>query len=199
MLYLASGSPRRRELLTQIGVPFQLLKVNVDESLRLGEAPLEYVQRLAAEKARAGFEVVLHDGLASAPVLGADTSVVIDGMILGKPANRRESIDILLALSGRSHDVITAIALATPLGVKVTHSRTEVNFRTISEEEAGAYWDTGEPADKAGAYGIQGLGAVFVERIKGSYTGVVGLPLFETARLLQEAGVPVWQTVETES
>ena len=199
MLYLASGSPRRRELLTQIGVPFQLLKVNVDESLRLGEAPLEYVQRLAAEKARAGFEVLLQQGLPQGCVLGADTSVVIDGMILGKPANRRESIDILLALSGRSHDVITAIALATPLGVKVTHSRTEVNFRTISEEEAGAYWDTGEPADKAGAYGIQGLGAVFVERIKGSYTGVVGLPLFETARLLQEAGVPVWQTVETES
>lgn len=197
MLYLASGSPRRRELLTQIGVPFDLLKVAVDESLRLGEAPLEYVQRLAAEKARAGYEALLHRNLQGGCVLGADTSVVIDGMVLGKPAHCADAVTMLTSLSGRSHDVITAIALATPLGVNVAHSITAVSFRTISPEEAAAYWDTGEPADKAGAYGIQGLGAVFVEQIQGSYTGVVGLPLFETAQLLQQAGIAVWQTGES--
>ena len=197
MLYLASGSPRRRELLTQIGVPFDLLKVAVDESLRLGEAPLEYVQRLAAEKARAGYEALLHRNLPGGCVLGADTSVVVDGMILGKPAHCADAVTMLTSLSGRSHDVITAIALATPQGVNVAHSITAVSFRTISPEEAAAYWDTGEPADKAGAYGIQGLGAVFVEGIQGSYTGVVGLPLFETAQLLQQAGIAVWQTGES--
>lgn len=193
MLYLASGSPRRKELLTQIGVPFQQVSVAVDERWHTAEDPLDYVRRLAADKARAGLAMLQGQGVATPVVLGADTAGVLQGEILGKPCHGDDAIAMLMRMSGRTHQVITGIALATAAGVQVAHSCTDVTFRTLSEAEAAAYWRTGEPADKAGAYGIQGFGAVFVARIEGSYTGVVGLPLFETAQLLEQAGVPVWQ------
>lgn len=196
MLYLASGSPRRRELLTQIGVRFDVVKTAVDERWRPGEEPLEYVLRLAAEKAQAGLQQLEGRGVRSPVVLGADTAGVLHGEILGKPRDRDDAIAMLLRMGGHTHQVITGIALATDAGVLVSHSITDVTFRPLSEREAEAYWNSGEPADKAGAYGIQGFGAIFVARIEGSYTGVVGLPLFETAQLLQQAGVPVWQPAE---
>jgi septum formation protein len=196
MLYLASGSPRRRELLTQIGVRFDVVKTAVDERWRPGEEPLEYVLRLAAEKAQAGLEQLEGRGVRSPVVLGADTAGVLHGEILGKPRDRDDAIAMLLRMGGHTHQVITGIALATDAGVLVSHSITDVTFRPLSAREAEAYWNSGEPADKAGAYGIQGFGAIFVARIEGSYTGVVGLPLFETAQLLQQAGVPVWQPAE---
>lgn len=194
MLYLASTSPRRRELLTQIGVPFDVLRVAVNEDPRPGEAALDYVQRLAADKAVAGLQLLRQRGLDGA-VLGADTTGLLAGRILVKPADRNDAIRMLLEMSGRTHEVLTGVALASGDSLQVACSRTAVTFRSIDAAEAGAYWDTGEPADKAGAYGIQGYGAVFVEAIAGSYTGVVGLPLFETAQLLRQAGIPVWQTI----
>lgn len=196
MLYLASGSPRRKELLTQIGVRFDVVKATVDERWRPGEDALEYVLRLAAEKAQAGLEQLEGQGVRSPVVLGADTAGVLHGEILGKPRDRDDAIAMLLRMGGHTHQVMTGIALATDAGVLVSHSITDVTFRPLSEREAEAYWNSGEPADKAGAYGIQGFGAIFVARIEGSYTGVVGLPLFETAQLLQQAGVPVWQPAE---
>ena len=192
MLYLASTSPRRRELLAQIGVPFDVLAVEVNEDPLPGESALDYVQRLAADKAVAGLRLLRQRGLEGA-VLGADTTGLLDDRILVKPTDRDDAIRMLLEMSGRTHEVLTGVALANSAGVQVACSRTAVTFRPIAAEEAGAYWDTGEPADKAGAYGIQGFGAVFVEAIAGSYTGVVGLPLFETAQLLRQAGIPVWQ------
>lgn len=196
MLYLASGSPRRRELLTQIGVRFDVVKASVDESWHPGEEPLDYVLRLAATKARAGLLTLEGEGIGSPVVLGADTAGVLQGEILGKPRDRDDAIAMLLRMGGHTHQVITGVALATDAGVLVSHAITDVTFRPVSEAEAEAYWNTGEPADKAGAYGIQGFGAIFVARIEGSYTGVVGLPLFETAQLLQQAGLPVWQPLE---
>lgn len=193
MLYLASGSPRRRELLQQIGVPFARVTAEVDECWRPGEPALDYARRLAAEKAGAGRTLLLQQGIADPLVLGADTIGLLDEEILAKPRDREDAVAMLLRMAGRTHQVITAVALASVGGVQVAHSLTAVTFHPLSRQQAEAYWDTGEPADKAGAYGIQGLGAVFVSRIEGSYTGVVGLPLFETAQLLQQAGVPVWQ------
>ncbi|HVK98960.1 MAG TPA: nucleoside triphosphate pyrophosphatase [Dongiaceae bacterium] len=195
MLYLASTSPRRRELLTQIGVPFQVLAVDVNEDWLPGESAQAYVQRLAADKAMAGWRLLQQQGREGA-VLGADTTGLLDDRILVKPTGRDDAVRMLLTMSGRTHEVLTGVALASGEGgsdVQVACSRTAVRFRPISAEEAAAYWDTGEPADKAGAYGIQGFGALFVENIAGSYTGVVGLPLFETAQLLRQAGIPVWQ------
>lgn len=197
MLYLASTSPRRRELLTQIGVRFDVLRVDVNEDPLPAESALDYVQRLAAEKAAAGLQLLRQRDLDGA-VLGADTTGLLDGRILVKPVDRHDAIRMLLEMSGRTHEVLTGVALAFGGGASgdsllVACSRTAVTFRSIDAAEASAYWDTGEPADKAGAYGIQGFGAVFVESIAGSYTGVVGLPLFETAQLLRQAGIPVWQ------
>ena len=190
-LYLASGSPRRRELLTQLGVPFRVLTLQVDESPLPGEAATDYVQRLAALKAQAGWEQV--DVEARAPVLGADTTVVLGSRILGKPSNRDEAIDMLLALSGRMHVVLTAIAVATTSGLVRRCSRSEVTFGPIDAALAATYWNTGEPADKAGGYAIQGFGARFVQHLSGSFSGVMGLPLHETAQLMTEARVPLWQ------
>jgi septum formation protein len=189
-VYLASGSPRRRQLLKQIGVSFQVLKVDVDESVRTGETAPEYVTRLARAKAVAGTARIS----AASPepgivVLGADTAVVVDGAILGKPADARDGERMLRLLSGRAHEVLTAVALATPQGVASRLSASEVTFRAIDAGEARAYWESAEPADKAGGYAIQGYGAVFVAGLKGSYSGVMGLPLFETAELLRAAGV----------
>jgi septum formation protein len=189
-VYLASASPRRRQLLSQIGVPFQILSVDVDESIITGEAAERYVARLAHAKAAAG----LGRRLAGQhrPVLGADTAVVAGGAILGKPADCADAGRMLGLLSARTHEVLTAVALATDDGVLSHLSRSEVTFREITPAEARDYWNTGESRDKAGGYAIQGYGAVFVSGLRGSYSAVMGLPLFETAQLLRAAGVRCW-------
>jgi septum formation protein len=189
-VYLASGSPRRRELLLQIGVPFRVVGAAVDEAVGSGEAPAAYVARLAAAKADLGWE---RNRDAIGPVLAADTSVVLDAQILGKPAHREDAEAMLRQLSGRTHEVLTAVALRTVNGLRSRISRSEVTFRRIAAAEARAYWETGEPCDKAGAYAIQGRAAVFIAELRGSYSGVMGLPLFETAELLSEAGLCNWQ------
>lgn len=188
-LFLASASPRRRELLMQIGVPFSVLSVSIDETPAQAEPPDVYVQRLAREKALAGL-ALLDD--ASACVLGADTTVVLDQQIVGKPADKADALKTLLALSGGEHEVMTAVALASPSGCVVRLVTSKVRFRTIRSEEAEAYWASGEPQDKAGSYAIQGWGAVFVSALEGSYSGVVGLPLCETAQLLDAHGIEYW-------
>lgn len=190
-LFLASASPRRRELLTQIGVPFSLLSIAIDETPRAAESPDAYVQRLAREKALAG---LAHLDEPAACVLGADTTVVLDGRILGKPADQAEALAMLQALSGREHQVLTAVALAREGDCVVRLVASRVQFRTITADEAERYWASGEPRDKAGGYAIQGLGAVFVSGLQGSYSGVVGLPLCETAQLLDAFAIPVWAT-----
>jgi septum formation protein len=189
-VYLASASPRRSQLLSQIGVIFQVLSVEVDESVAAGETAARYVLRLAQAKAAAG--LARRIGPRRAPVLGADTAVVAGGAILGKPADRADAERMLGLLSARTHEVLTAVALATDGGVLSHLSRSEVTFRKITPAEARDYWNTGESRDKAGAYAIQGYGAVFVSALRGSYSGVMGLPLFETAQLLRVAGVPCW-------
>lgn len=188
MLYLASTSPRRRELLQQIGLTFEVLKVSVDESPLEDETPAEYVARLAVAKARAAMELVSSGDI----VLGADTTVVCDGRIIGKPESLEEAVAIWQSLSRRSHQVLTGVALAR--GELVTHRvvTTEVHFKELLPAEMEAYWHTGEPRDKAGGYGIQGRGAVWVDRISGSYSNVVGLPLAETAEMLDGFGYSVW-------
>ncbi|MFP5507224.1 MAG: Maf family protein [Gammaproteobacteria bacterium] len=188
-IYLASNSPRRRELLDQIGITYRVLRVDVDETARPGEDAAALVERLALEKARAG-RAGLPPG-DGRPVLGADTVVVADGRVLGKPRDRAAGLAMLAALSERRHEVLTAAALADPRRERVLLSRSQVRFRAIDPAEAAAYWDSGEPADKAGGYAIQGLGAVFVAELNGSYSGVMGLPLFETAQLLNEFGIEV--------
>ena len=193
-IYLASGSPRRAELLQQIGVPFKVIRVDLDETAGAGEAPLAYVSRLAGAKADAGWQRSRDP--AQAPVLAADTAVVLDGRILGKPKDMDDAMAMLRDLSGRTHEVLTAIAFRTALGSKTAVSRSSVTFRPIDAGEARRYWETGEPLDKAGAYAIQGYAAVFIADIKGSYSGVMGLPLFETARLLASAGVSHWRRHE---
>lgn len=188
-LYLASGSPRRRELLTQIGVPFITLSCPIDENRLPAEPPADYVARLARAKALAGLAVAEP----GAVVLGADTAVVLDGHILGKPENREQALAMLAALSGREHEVLTAVALASTDRIEVRVVSSRVGFRPLEPGEADAYWASGEPRDKAGGYGIQGLAAVFVRQLHGSYSGVVGLPLCETAELLANFGIPCWQ------
>jgi septum formation protein len=188
VLCLASASPRRRELLGQIGVPHVLAVPDVDEAVLPGEAAADYVVRMARSKARS-----IHTRGAALPVLAADTSVVIDGRICGKPANADEGIAMLLELSGRSHLVLTAVALAVAGEVAHRLSTSEVRFRPISRAQCIAYWNSGEPHDKAGGYAVQGCGAVFIAHLSGSYSGVMGLPLFETAQLLEAAGLPYWQ------
>jgi septum formation protein len=196
-LYLASGSPRRRELLSQIGVPFSTLVVPVDENLLPEEPPRAYVERLARAKAQAGLVALADPG--DAVVLGADTAVVLDGRILGKPQDRDQAVATLSALSGREHQVLTAIALASTHKVAARVVSSRVRFRRLTPAEIEAYWATGEPRDKAGSYGIQGLAAVFVSQLQGSYSAVVGLPLCETAELLAEFAIPCWQPLPVHS
>lgn len=188
-LFLASASPRRRELLAQIGVPFSLLDVSVDETPSPTESPEAYVERVARDKALAGLAGI---GEGDSYVLGADTSVVLDQRILGKPVDRADGLAMLAALSGRTHRVMTAVALASRTACEVRVVISEVTFRTIEEAEAEHYWDSGEPQDKAGGYAIQGWGAVFVSQLHGSYSAVVGLPLCETAQLVDAFGLPRW-------
>jgi len=187
-VHLASGSPRRRELLQQIGVEFRVIEAAVDETALKDEAPLDYVSRLAAAKANAGWQ--RRRTTAAAPVLAADTAVVLDGTILGKPRDRDDALDMLRRLSGRSHEVFTAVALRAGAGLNIKVSRSVVTFRSIDAAEAGAYWESGEAHDKAGAYAIQGRAAIFISELRGSYSGVMGLPLFETAELLRSADGP---------
>ena len=187
-IFLASASPRRRELLRQIGVAVRLLEIRVDETSLSGEEPCSYVTRLARAKAEAGWSRQAD----SAPVLAADTTVIIEGAILGKPKDQSDAAMMLQRLAGRSHEVLTAVALRSHSGVESRVSRSVVSFRDIGAAEAERYWHTGEPCDKAGGYGIQGFGAVFVANLSGSYSGVMGLPLYETAQLLDAAGVPRW-------
>jgi len=186
-IYLASQSPRRRELLAQIGIAYRTVPAQVDENPYPDESPELFVLRMALAKARAG-----RAGSAPVedrPVLGADTAVAVDWRILGKPRDRADALAMLGLLSGRTHRVLTAVALCTPAGETSRLSVSHVRFRPIAPAEVQAYWASGEPRDKAGAYAIQGLGAVFVEWLEGSYSGVMGLPLFETAELLAEAGM----------
>lgn len=192
LLHLASQSPRRSELLTQIGVVHSTIKVDVDETPHRGEQPEEYVLRLAREKALAA--QALLDGLEHPLVLAADTSVVMDGRILGKPLDRDDALEMMQLLSNRSHWVFSGVTLAGE-GMTSSMSASRVTFCNVTPEQALAYWNTGEPADKAGGYGIQGLGSLFISRIEGSFSGVMGLPLFETAQLLMPAGIdPLKQT-----
>jgi septum formation protein len=190
-VYLASASPRRSELLRQIGVPFRVQPAYIKEDQLLGENPETYVQRLAGAKADAVWAAVQAE---QRPVLAADTAVVLDGDVLGKPKDTAEAETMLGRLSGRAHQVLTALSLRHGDDRVTLLSSSEVRFRTTTEAERLAYCATGEPFDKAGGYGIQGHAAVFVEELRGSYSGVVGLPLFETAALLARAGLGFWLT-----
>ena len=192
-IYLASRSPRRRELLTQIGVRFHLLLFReradspeeVNEDPLAGEAPDAYVERVARAKAEVGWKRMLQRNLPHAPVLSADTTVALDGRIFGKPADRREAGEMLAALSGKSHEVLTAVAIKWGDSLLSALSRSEVRFKDLGEAEIRDYVATGEADDKAGAYGIQGRAARFAVELRGSYSGVMGLPLYETGQLLE--------------
>ncbi|HEY0339329.1 MAG TPA: Maf family protein [Steroidobacteraceae bacterium] len=188
LVCLASVSPRRRELLAQIGVPHIVVAADIDETALAGEAPRDYVLRMARHKALA-----VRERGERLPVLAADTTVVLDDVIYGKPRDRADGLAMLGRLSGRTHAVLTAVALADSRGVALQLSVSSVRFRDLSADECAAYWETGEPRDKAGGYAVQGGAAVFIESLNGSYSGVMGLPLFETAGLLRAAGVPYWE------
>ncbi|MEI6705389.1 MAG: Maf family protein [Deltaproteobacteria bacterium] len=183
-LILASASPRRKELLDQINVRYQVYPVDLDESPLPNEKPLAYVQRLAAEKSAACVAALKTE----LPVLAADTSVILGDMIMGKPQTQADAVAMLSQLSGKTHQVYSAISLRGREHSQAV-SITEVTFRRLTEREIISYWDTGEPIDKAGSYAIQGIGGIFVESIVGSFSGVVGLPLFETAELLSKQGI----------
>ena len=193
-IYLASRSPRRRELLSQIGVRYHLLlfrdrageTADVDESTQGGETPAAYVERMARAKAEAGWRRMLQRNLPLAPVLAADTTVALDGRILNKPVDRKEAAEMLAALSGQRHEVLTAVALARDDEIDSLLSRSEVQFKKLSSDEIAQYVATGECDDKAGAYAIQGRAARFVIELRGSYSGVMGLPLYETSQLLEK-------------
>jgi len=199
-IYLASRSPRRRDLLKQIGVPFELLLlredlrrgVDVDETPLPDESPGVYVLRIARAKAETAVRQIAYRALPQKPVLAADTTVVFDGQIVGKPDDAEHAARILRALSGREHQVLTAVAVALREQVETQISVSSVWFRELAEADIRRYCATGEPLDKAGAYGIQGRAGAFVTRIAGSYSGIMGLPLAETTELLQKFDIPVW-------
>lgn len=192
-LYLASQSPRRSELLSQIGISFQVLDIDVDETVIEDEPAQDYVIRLAMEKATAGWLADRAEPLL--PVLGSDTAVVVDGHILGKPSDRDDAFRMLKLLSGKTHQVMTAVALAkkgqnsTLPELSTVLSVSDVTFKNLTDTEIAHYWSGGEAADKAGAYAIQGQAAAFISHLSGSYSGVMGLPLYETVQLLQKAGI----------
>jgi septum formation protein len=191
-LYLASASPRRQDLLKQLGVKAQPVSVCVDEARFQQEEPHHYVVRLALAKATAGL-AQLNADQRSVPVLGADTAVVCAGQVLGKPEDQAQAVQMLNLLSGRTHQVLTGVALVLGENIATALSCTSVTFAALDPAQIVAYCATGEPADKAGSYGIQGYAAAFIASISGSYSGVVGLPLAETASLLIRFGVPIWQ------
>lgn len=194
-LILASASPRRTEILQQMGVRHLVQPTNIDETPKPNEPAVDYVQRMALEKA----QNIIAQSSASIPVLGADTCVVCDAQIFGKPQDKQQALDMLLALSGRTHQVYTAVAVGNAEDCAVLVSTTEVLFRKLSVQECISYWETSEPKDKAGSYAIQGYGAVFIESINGSYSGVVGLPIEQTAKLLDTFGVPIWSSAKIAS
>lgn len=191
-LFLASQSPRRRELLTQVGISFDVLSIDIDERVKKNEIAEDYVVRLASEKARAGWSVITKESKA---VLGSDTAVVIEGQILGKPENAADAKKMLALLSGKTHQVMTAVALvsqdtnSSPAELSSIINVSDVTFKVLSNTEIEQYVLTGECDDKAGSYAIQGLAAVFITHLSGSYSGVMGLPLFETVELLNKAGI----------
>ncbi len=189
MLYLASASPRRQELLRQLGIAFEVLPSNILEVRAAGETPPEYVVRVALDKARYVARLVAERGLPAYPVLGADTEVVLDDAILGKPRDRAHGLALLGRLAGRDHEVLSAVALIAHGGEHTALNVNRVTFGPLSEAEIARYWETGEPVDKAGGYAIQGRAAAFVARLEGSYSGVMGLPLFELVSLFQRVGV----------
>lgn len=199
LIYLASRSPRRRELLRQIGVDFEMVLlreapqrgIDIDETPRPGESPDEYVLRVTRDKAQAAADSVRKRRLAVRPVLAADTTVVCDDVILGKPADAADAARMLSLLAGRSHRVLTAVAIAGGDAVATRMSESQVWFRALDESEIRRYVVTGESVDKAGAYAVQGRAAAFITRIEGSYSGIMGLPLAETAELLRSQGIIV--------
>jgi septum formation protein len=190
LVHLASASPRRRELLRQIGVPFEVLPAVIDEALRPGEHPDAYVLRMAREKALAACPE--HPEPEPVIVLAADTVVVLDNRVLGKPGDVAAAERMLEVLSGRTHEVLTAVALRRGERLESVLSASEVRIRPTTAIERRAYCQTGEPLDKAGGYAVQGLAAVFIEHLVGSYSSVMGLPLYETAKLLAHFGLPAW-------
>jgi len=196
-LVLASKSPRRSELLAQLGYEFECIAADIDESVLAGESPGDYVARLSREKAAAIADTMPKTIADNSLVLGSDTAVVVDNEILGKPIDFADCQRMLSMLSGRSHQVITGVAVAHGQEVRSELVVTEVSFKPLSEQEIACYWQTGEPQDKAGAYGIQGIGGQFVTGIRGSYSAVVGLPLYETAQILLACGMPT-QVQESE-
>lgn len=205
MIYLASASPRRQELLRQLGIAFEAMPSNLVEEVSPGEAPADYVVRVARDKARHVARLVRERGSVSHPVLGADTEVVLDGEILGKPRDAQQGQAMLRKLAGRTHEVLTGLVLlhqdaddcrdaggrAAPGAVAeyTALSRSRVTFGPLTDDDIRRYWDSGEPVDKAGGYAVQGRAAAFIQHIEGSYSGIMGLPLFELTQLLQQAGV----------
>ncbi|MHB8742373.1 MAG: Maf family protein [Sulfuricaulis sp.] len=187
-LYLASASPRRRQLLQQLGIVFDAIPSNLPEVRATGESPADYVARLARDKAQYVARHVIERGLPAYPVLGADTEVVLDGEILGKPRNRTHGLSLLRRLAGRTHEVLSAICVVHRETELTALSTSRVTFRQMTDPEIEHYWDTGEPADKAGGYAIQGRAAAFVAHLAGSYSGVMGLPLHELSDILQKIG-----------
>ncbi|MCB1667281.1 MAG: Maf family protein [Porticoccaceae bacterium] len=186
---LSSASPRRRDLLKQIGARFIVQPVFTDETVFAGESPVEYVTRMAETKASAGWRASNQ----SLPVMAADTAVVLAQKIFGKPENQQQALQTLQFLSGTTHRVLSGVAICQDERIESLVSETLVTFRHLDRDEMERYWQTGEPADKAGAYAIQGAGAVFVDKIEGSYSGVVGLPVAETTQLMRRFGIPWWQ------
>lgn len=186
-LLLASASPRRRDLLRQIGIEPEVLPAHVDESRLAGEAPVAYVSRLARLKAESVWNAL--PAARRQTVLAADTAVVLGNDILGKPLDRQQGLDMLARLSDRTHEVVTSVAVKTARALELRVNVSQVTFRALQRAECEAYWDTGEPLDKAGGYAVQGRAAVFIRSLSGSFSGVMGLPLFETAELLRAAGI----------
>ncbi len=187
-LYLASSSPRRKELLIQMGVCFSVVKQKVQEIRHAGETAEDFVTRLAQEKAMAGYKQC---GSHQLPVLGADTIIVTDEQILGKPENRQHGISMLMSLSGRTHRVMTAVAVQDGQELETALNISQVTFAVLTPLICEHYWDTGEPIDKAGGYAIQGRGALFIKQLQGSYSGVMGLPIYETALVLKKFDIHV--------
>lgn len=196
MIYLASQSPRRQQLLKQIGVRFQTVSCDIDERPQAGEPPTDYAIRMALEKSQKGWETLMQQQQPAHPVLAADTAIRLDNDILGKPDSPAQAEAMLARLSGRSHQVMTSVAVRLNEQVATTLAITQVQMAPLSAAQIRAYVATGECADKAGSYAIQGKGAVLVEAINGSYSGVMGLPLHETSTLLSQFGIALWQTFD---
>ncbi|RDV25558.1 septum formation inhibitor Maf [Alteromonas aestuariivivens] len=188
-LILASASPRRTELLTQIGIQHRLMPVDIDESPQYQELPLHLVERLAKEKAREAYSRLSGERQQDSVVLAADTLIALDNLPLGKPTDKADCVRMLLSMSDREHEVLTAISLISTQRQVTQCVATRVRFGTVTEQDIHAYWETGEPQDKAGGYGIQGIGGQFVKSVNGSVSSVIGLPLYETKRLLKHFGV----------